>query len=349
VPVLGGPEPLSGIVARLLDNAIRYSPAGGPIHVSVGTEQGAAVCRVIDRGVGIAERDLPRLFTRFGRIANGRTDGVRGAGLALHLSRELALLHGGDIAVESTPGAGSSFSLVLPRIDAEALGDHDVTRFGLGDMIACSAAFREIGVTAGGFEDAAARIVRHLREALRDGPDGDWAAALVRLFRARPLGRLDPGLRARVGRGIDEAALCMVLEATAGEREEWNFPARSAGHLVVPLPAGAWWPPMTARLLGDLGVDPGRAGSPEPFRDLLERACNVFHVAEAAGSRYVPDQEAFVRPCAIRSVLGFGGALAPAELYAVVVFSRAPIPPGCAALFRAVSRSAGLVLRRYVT
>jgi signal transduction histidine kinase len=69
---------------------------------------------VQDQGVGIAGPDQTMLFTRFGRITTPDTRNVPGTGLGLYLSRELARLHGGDLTVESAPGAGSTFILDLP-------------------------------------------------------------------------------------------------------------------------------------------------------------------------------------------------------------------------------------------
>ncbi|HET7877028.1 MAG TPA: ATP-binding protein, partial [Methylomirabilota bacterium] len=205
VRVMGDRLRLGNVVMNLLENAIKYSPGGGPVHCSVMTEKEAAVVRVIDRGVGIAEEDLPTLFTRFGRIVNRETSSIPGTGLGLYLSRELALMHGGDLAVESHLGVGSAFSLVLPRLPAEGEGldqgmlpgldarssGYDVTRFGLSEMIRCGAAVRQAGSSSNSFEEAAAGIVQHLYEKLQQGDDGQRAGVLVRLFRARPLSRLD--------------------------------------------------------------------------------------------------------------------------------------------------------------
>src|SRR5262249_10258799 len=118
VLVMGDRLRLSTVVSNLVENAIKYSPAGGPIRCSVASERAAAVVRVLDRGLGIAESDLPTLFTRFGRIVTEANSSIPGTGLGLYLCRELALLHGGDIAVESQPGVGSAFDLVLPRVVA---------------------------------------------------------------------------------------------------------------------------------------------------------------------------------------------------------------------------------------
>ena len=102
---------------------------------------------------------------------------------------------------------------------------------------------------------------------------------------------------------------------------------------------------MVTRLVRDLGLDAGRAREPELFLDLVEKTCNVFHVPNAQGSPYVPDQEDFVRPYGIASVLGFGGLLGPMDLYVVIVFSKAPITRGWAGLFRAISHSVKLALQ----
>jgi signal transduction histidine kinase len=114
VNVVVDPERVATIVSNLLSNAIKYSPAGGEVRCSVYRESRMAKVRVSDRGVGIASRDMPRLFTRFGRINNKATNHIPGTGLGLYLSRELARMHGGDLTVESVPGKGSTFTLMVP-------------------------------------------------------------------------------------------------------------------------------------------------------------------------------------------------------------------------------------------
>ena len=114
IDVMVDAERIATIVGNLLTNAIKYSPAGGEVRCSVFRESRMAKVRVSDRGVGIASRDLPRLFTRFGRIDNKATNHIPGTGLGLYLSRELARMHGGDLTVESIPGEGSTFTLAVP-------------------------------------------------------------------------------------------------------------------------------------------------------------------------------------------------------------------------------------------
>ncbi|HXM54428.1 MAG TPA: HAMP domain-containing sensor histidine kinase [Candidatus Dormibacteraeota bacterium] len=108
-------ERVQTILTNLVDNAIKYSPEGGPVECRVTGDDDSVLIAVRDHGVGIAPDDLPRLFSRFGRISTDATRHIPGIGLGLYLARELAQLHGGDISVESRPGAGSTFVLALPR------------------------------------------------------------------------------------------------------------------------------------------------------------------------------------------------------------------------------------------
>ncbi|HYM51419.1 MAG TPA: ATP-binding protein [Candidatus Limnocylindrales bacterium] len=112
--VLGDPGRLETIVANLLDNAVKYSPAGGDIACTVSTAGPWAQVEVRDHGIGIAAEDLPRLFTRFTRLETSETSHIPGTGLGLFLCQELARRHGGEITVASTPGQGSTFRLRVP-------------------------------------------------------------------------------------------------------------------------------------------------------------------------------------------------------------------------------------------
>ncbi|MDJ0883352.1 MAG: ATP-binding protein [Desulfobacterales bacterium] len=111
--VQGDPRMLQRMVANLLDNAIRYTPPGGRIGVTVDTtaDSGARI-EFRDTGIGIAAEDQERIFERFYRCDPSRTES--GSGLGLSLARAVARAHGGDISVESTPGKGSTFSVILP-------------------------------------------------------------------------------------------------------------------------------------------------------------------------------------------------------------------------------------------
>jgi signal transduction histidine kinase len=107
-------ERVKTIIANLISNAIKYSPAGGPVECELTGRGSIAQVNVTDEGVGIAKQDLPILFTRFGRVSTPQTNHLQGTGLGLYLGRQLARLHGGEITVDSVPGRGSTFTLHLP-------------------------------------------------------------------------------------------------------------------------------------------------------------------------------------------------------------------------------------------
>jgi signal transduction histidine kinase len=117
VPVKVDVERVQTIVSNLIDNAVKYSPGGGEVTVSVTGRGGLGRVVVKDGGVGIAPADMSILFTRFGRVANPKTDHLPGTGLGLYLGRQLARLHGGDITVDSVAGEGSTFTLHLPALE----------------------------------------------------------------------------------------------------------------------------------------------------------------------------------------------------------------------------------------
>ena len=110
---------VGSILANLLSNAVKYSPAGEDVECTVRCDGSRAEVEVRDHGIGIAAEHRDTLFTRFGRVMTATTAEIPGTGLGLHLARELARLHGGDITVESEPGSGSAFSLVLPACSME--------------------------------------------------------------------------------------------------------------------------------------------------------------------------------------------------------------------------------------
>lgn len=114
VAVFADTHRVQQILVNLLDNAAKYSPEDSVITVSWHREAEFAVVGVADEGIGIAEEDLPRLFTRFGKIAQVVRLGHVGTGLGLYISRQLVEAMDGEIWVETVPGQGSTFSFRLP-------------------------------------------------------------------------------------------------------------------------------------------------------------------------------------------------------------------------------------------
>jgi len=116
-------------IFNLLDNAVKYTnlDAGGGagdgsggggacVQIGVEVEDGMAVIRVCDRGIGIPERDRERIFERFYRVDRARGRASGGTGLGLAIVRHVAQVHGGSVSVESEEGVGSTFSLLLPEV-----------------------------------------------------------------------------------------------------------------------------------------------------------------------------------------------------------------------------------------
>jgi heavy metal sensor kinase len=111
-PVRGSAPMLFRVVFNLAENAIKYAGAGAHVAVVTRVDDGRAVLEVRDDGPGIAVEDRDRIFDRFYRADPARERG--GSGLGLPLTRAIVLLHGGEIGVTSTPGAGSCFRVTLP-------------------------------------------------------------------------------------------------------------------------------------------------------------------------------------------------------------------------------------------
>jgi len=114
--VEGDRSRISTIVANLMDNALKYSPAGGEICLMSGRRGTDVFVSVRDEGIGISPEHLPRMFTRFGRLPTQENMSISGTGLGLFLCKEIAVRHGGDIKVNSRPGVGSEFTLTLPAV-----------------------------------------------------------------------------------------------------------------------------------------------------------------------------------------------------------------------------------------
>jgi signal transduction histidine kinase len=108
---------LERAIANLLRNALEHTPSGGRVHVLVSGDGAHASVEISDTGEGIAEADLPNIWTRFYRAERSRAragDASDGAGLGLAITKGIVELHGGQVQVRSRPGAGSVFTVVLP-------------------------------------------------------------------------------------------------------------------------------------------------------------------------------------------------------------------------------------------
>jgi two-component system phosphate regulon sensor histidine kinase PhoR len=114
-PVRGDAARLGQVVVNLVHNAVKFSPDGGDVTVTIRAVDGEAVVSIADHGVGIPRAAQPRIFERFYKVDRARVRGeTGGTGLGLAIARHIVEQHGGRIWVESTEGAGSTFSFAMP-------------------------------------------------------------------------------------------------------------------------------------------------------------------------------------------------------------------------------------------
>jgi signal transduction histidine kinase len=114
--VEGDPRCMEELFSNLISNAINYSPDGGEVVVSAVPSGNFLQVEVRDTGVGIEPEEIPKIFNKFYRIKNPRTRHVRGSGLGLAIVERIVESHGGSVEVESTPGLGTTFSVLLPAL-----------------------------------------------------------------------------------------------------------------------------------------------------------------------------------------------------------------------------------------
>ena len=110
----GDRERIEQVVMNIVSNAIKYTADGGKIVIAAGTNSKNVFVRVSDNGIGIPEKDLPRLFERFYRVDKARSRESGGTGLGLSIAREILAQHKGDIHIDSVYGEGTDVTITLP-------------------------------------------------------------------------------------------------------------------------------------------------------------------------------------------------------------------------------------------
>lgn len=116
--VYADPERVKQILVNLLSNAVKYTVEGA-VRISVAEDRHRVIVTVADSGLGISSEDLQKLFTKFHRVQNAKTERIQGTGLGLWIAREIARRMGGDLGVESIEGVGSHFRLYLKKAGPE--------------------------------------------------------------------------------------------------------------------------------------------------------------------------------------------------------------------------------------
>jgi len=226
------------------------------------------------------------------------------------------------------------------------VADASLRTFALPEMIRLSAALRVCTVGSTSTEAAADAVVREVFDAFVDG-DGVHECVLVRYYQTLAYAELPEELQEFARGALTEQPWselpCLTLLATVGVEPAWNDRRLSQSHCCIPLPSAETVDrsPMIAQLISQLGLELSALIEPDPavIVDLDQKQYNVFHVPDALGSPYVPAQDDFVVPYDVRSALGFGGMLPTGDMFALVLFSRAPVSRETADLFRTVALS----------
>lgn len=234
---------------------------------------------------------------------------------------------------------------------------YNLTTFTLEEMTTCGSVLRKLGAGATSMEEVANRIVRHLYDHFVEPQSGERVCVLVRLFKTHPYDKLDGTLAQCVQEilgGVPKTptTMCLTLLATAGVRPGWNDRHRSSSYRAWPLTGlniNAQYP-MFAQLIKQFEVDLDTVIQPDAalLVDLEHKTFNVFHVADAVGSPYIPAQANFVIPLGIRSVLGFGGILPTGDLFTVVLFAKVHIPRATAEAFKTLALNVKMALLPFV-
>ena len=108
------------MVYNLIDNAVKYTPEGGAVTVTLTADSREAVLTVRDTGIGIPPEDIAHIFDRFYRVDKARSRATGGTGLGLSIVRQMVQLHGGEITVASESSQGSTFTVTLPLRKGDA-------------------------------------------------------------------------------------------------------------------------------------------------------------------------------------------------------------------------------------
>lgn len=108
------PHRINQVIDNLVSNAIKFSPAGSRIGLTLSSGGRHALVRVSDQGPGVSEADRERMFGEFQRLSAAPTGGEKSTGLGLSIVKKIIDAHGGSITVESTPGSGATFVVALP-------------------------------------------------------------------------------------------------------------------------------------------------------------------------------------------------------------------------------------------
>ncbi|MEG4486822.1 histidine kinase [Microcoleus sp. D2_18a_B4] len=225
---------------------------------------------------------------------------------------------------------------------------YDITLFTPQDMAKCSLVLRQLGRNTASMEASSQKIVNYIYRHFCDSQTGENTCALVRLFKTHPYGELEDSLQQsarRLMKGNSPAAdmKCWTLLAAAGTEPQWNSRHTAAENTAIPLVSTKLVAQMPAisEIIRQFGLDiPTFLGiERERFLQLESAVLNIFHVSEAKGSPFIPEQNSLIIPYQVKSVLGFGGLLPSGSVFAVVIFLKVKIPHSTAEMFKDLALS----------
>ncbi|MEG4418596.1 histidine kinase [Microcoleus sp. LAD1_D5] len=225
---------------------------------------------------------------------------------------------------------------------------YDITLFTPQDMAKCSLVLRHLGRNTASMEASSQKIVNYIYQHFCDSQTGENTCALVRLFKTHPYGELEDSLQQsarRLMKGNSPAAdmKCWTLLAAAGPEPQWNSRHTAAENTAIPLVSTKLVAQMPAisEIIRQFGLDiPTFLGiEPERFLQLESAVLNIFHVSEAKGSPFIPEQNSLIIPYQVKSVLGLGGLLPSGSLFAIVMFLKVKIPQSTAEMFKDLALS----------
>ena len=235
---------------------------------------------------------------------------------------------------------------------------YDLGKFTLQDMTHCGEAIQQLELQAKDMDEMANLLVHYFYDHLIDKQTGEKTCALVRFFMTYPYIELDKESRKSVDtmpgvRSASHDMNCLTLLSTVGIKPEWNSTRLSSKHRVIPLvnKQEVEQIPMISQLFYQLGLDINNVLHPDPnlVAKLESKIFNVFLVPDALGNPHIPDQEGFVVPFGIKSVLGFGSMLPTGNLFVVIIFSKVRIPRNTADMFKNLALSARMAVLPLVT
>lgn len=246
-------------------------------------------------------------------------------------------------------------SLDLQRLTESREIQYNISNFTLGDMLHIALTLRPATEGESTVEAAANKLCRLFYDGLVD-PQGKRACALVRFYKTHRFADLPADLQQFAAASLAPLTPhadtnCLTLLATAGDESAWNSRSRSRSHQAIPLtsPEAIASAPMISQLIKEFGMDVREVvrRSTEIVRDLKGKDYGVFYVAQTSGSPFIPAQSDFVERYGIKSVLGFGGTLGTGDLFAVILFSKAPIFEAATDHFRRLAADIRVALGRF--